>query len=459
MPTCGPYPPRGGTVIVLVGEYLAPMATATTGPPPVGHGDGLAVPIDMHRLVASARFDVGARTAQARASVDFTVAGPSGRPVFDLRQEVAGAVLDGRALGPEGLAHADMGAGYDARMRVLDAVLDEGSRHHLALEYPLGTPSATGARPLGWAPGGDGVAWDLWMSDLEPGRYLEMWFPANLCHDRLAVELDVEVVGTDRPHLLLANGEVDATVPGYRWTVRYPATYTSLSPMLVLAPADEVEVAQATVLAGGQELALEMALLEGSGADLEAVTADCGAWLAGFGQRYGPWAHGGRFLAAIWGPPRGMEYDGATTASVEALEHEVFHSWFGRGVKPASAADGWVDEAMATWATASSRSGAARWACQELGLDEPPSLLCPPHPWSRHTPREAYAQGARLLAGVAHMAGGPAPLRSALAAWHKRYAGGPASTEDLARHLSQWCGRDLSPWWDRYVHGASPPGP
>ena len=35
-----------------------------------------------------------------------------------------------------------------------------------------------------------------------------------------------------------------------------------------------------------------------------------------------------------------MEYDGATTAAVGAVEHEVLHSWFGRGIKPARASDG-----------------------------------------------------------------------------------------------------------------------
>ena len=74
---------------------------------------------------------------------------------------------------------------------------------------------------------------------------------------------------------------------------------------------------------------------------------------------------------------------------------------------------------MATWATASQRAPSGRFAVEELGLDEPPSLLYPAHPWSRYTPREAYAAGGRLMSGLAHMAGGAAQLRSALAAWHK----------------------------------------
>jgi hypothetical protein len=424
-------------------------------PPPVQLEGRLAVAVDIHQVTASVHFDVASQTAEVSATVELTIDGPTGCPVFDLRQGIDVATFDGKPLPPEALGHVDMGAGNEARMRVVDVVCEGGSSHVLSLRYRLGTPDATGALPVDWSPTGDGVSWDLFMSDLEPGRYLEMWLPANLCHDRLTVELEVEVAGTARPHVLLANGAAAEGTPGYGWSVRYPGTFTSLSPLLVLAPSDQVKEQQTAVKAGGDETRVRVARVDGVGTDLHDVTADIAAWLSYFTERYGSWAHGDDFLAVVWDLPRGMEYDGATTASEPAIEHEVFHSWFGRGVKPACAADGWIDEAMATWATASRRATAARFAVEELGLDEPPSLLYPAHPWSRHTPREAYAAGGRLMSGLAYMAGGAAQLRSALASWHKAHSGGPASTRELAAHLESWCGRDLAPWWDRYVYGAA----
>jgi hypothetical protein len=409
------------------------------------------VPIDIEQLVASVRFDVASRVADVSARLELRLDGPSGCPVFDLRQPIGTASLDGAALPPYALGHHDMGAGEDARMRVVDVTCSDGARHLLELSYGLGTPEATGAPAIGWSAGG--VSWDLLMSDLEPGRYLEMWFPANLCHDTLRIELDVEVTGTDRPHVLLANGAIEEHRKGAHWSVRYPRHYTSLSPLLVLVPADEVEVRRAQAVAGGSQLGLTVAALAGPGTDLDAVVADTSAWLAYFAARYGRFP-ADEYLAVLWGEARGMEYDGATTTSVPALEHEVFHSWFGRGVKPACASDGWIDEAMASWATASRRAPAGRFQAEALGLDEPATVLYPAHPWSRHTPREAYTAGSRLLSGVAYLAGGAAQLRSALAAWYGAHGGGAASTQDLARHLGEWCGRDLSPWWDRYVHGA-----
>jgi hypothetical protein len=416
-------------------------------PPPVRAGNHLVAPADFTSLTGSVRFDVAAEVAEVTAAVEFSLLAHAGWPAFDLRQDVAAASFDGARLAPDALAHWDLGAGYGARMRAVEVRCDAGSRHHLELRYELGTPQAEGALGVDWV--AEGVRWDLWMSDLEPGRYLEMWFPANLCHDRMSVQLVVEVVGAERPHVLLTNGTVDERCAGRHWLVRYPGSFTSLSPMLVLSPADELGLRNATVSAGGRQVTVTVGG-QREVTDLDAAAADASAWLSYFSARYGRWAHGGRFLAMLWGAPRGMEYDAAATASPPALEHEVFHSWFGRGVKPARASDGWMDEAMATWATA--RAG-GRYGEEELGLDEEPALLCPPHPWSRHTPREAYSAGSRLLAGLAHLAGGAGALRSALAEWHGSYAGKLASTEDLARHMTSWCGRDLAPWWDRYVYG------
>lgn len=432
-----------------------PAASDVVTLPPVRSGKGLVVAANFISVAASLRFDAAAQVAEAKAAVELRLGPDAGWPAFDLRQEIASATFDGASLARSALAHRDLGAGEAHRMRAAEVACGARSVHRLELAYQLATPQAVGAKPPEWLGADLGLKWDLYMSDLEPGRYLEMWLPANLCHDRYPISLDVEVVGTQRRHVLVANGAVEETMQGRRWSVRFPPSFTSLSPMLVLAPAEEVEWREARAEGAGAAPSVTVASLVGDPGVLGSATADVAAWLGYFSARYGTWVHGGRFLAVLWPEARGMEYDGATTASPDALEHEVFHSWFGRGVKPARASDGWIDEAMATWATASRRAGGGRYGAEELGLDEEPTLLCPTHPWSRCTPREAYGGGDRLLSGLAHMAGGPGKLRSALAEWHRLYAGGAATTECLRQHMERWCGQDLRPWWDRYVYGLS----
>jgi hypothetical protein len=425
--------------------------SAPQGPPPVRLGDDTVVCPDVIGVAATITFDVGAREAVAEVTAEFVVEGDGGCPALDLRQALERLSLDGSPLPAEAFAHRDLGAGDGAAMRVLDQALAGGSRHRLDLGYRLGLPDAEGAQPIGWQDAG--VRFDFWMSDLHPGRYLEMWLPANLCHDRFALSVEVEVVGGVH-HGVVTNG-TETALGARRWRIEYPAHFTALSPMLVLAPSTELEVRRTAVALAGRTRPLEVVTAKHSEvvADLAACEADVTGWLAGNAARYGPWVHGDRFTGVVWGPERGMEYDGATTASVAALEHEVFHSWFGRGVKPARASDGWIDEAWTSWATSTRRSEEGRFAQVALDLDQPPVVLCPPHPWSRFTPVESYTEGARLFAGVAHLIGGPARLRSAMASWYRASAGGLVTTEGLEAHLTDWSGIDLDPWFARYVHG------
>ncbi|HSS12188.1 MAG TPA: hypothetical protein VLL25_20035, partial [Acidimicrobiales bacterium] len=377
---------------------------ATMTPPPVRLDGRVVVAADVERVAARLRFDVAARSAHAEAGVEFVVEGGDGCPALDLRQNVASLRLDGVQLPGDAFSPMDLGGGEGAEMRVLDRVLPVGSRHRLDLSYQLDTPAAREAQPIGWD---GGVRFDFSMSDLYPGRYLEMWLPAGLCQDRFRLRLDIEVLNASVGHTIITNG-VHAQLGADRWEIAYPAQFTSLSPMLVIAPSPQIDVRQRLVALAGrtQPVTLVTAGHHDAEADLVACEADIAAWLAYNAERYRPWVHGDRFAAVIWGPRRGMEYDSGTTASVSALEHEVLHSWFGRGVKPSRASDGWIDEAWTGWATSSRRSEEGRFAEVELGLDEPPVVLCPPHPWSRHTPVESYREGTRLFAGLAHLLGG-----------------------------------------------------
>src|SRR5579859_2470691 len=425
---------------------------ASVVPPPVRLGHRTVVAVDLTRVHATITFDAAARQATAEATVEFVVEGVDGCPAIDLRQQVDRLRMDGSPLSADAFSREDLGGGPGAGMRVLDRSLAAGTHHRLELAYRLETPDAEGAQPVEWTDGG--LRFDLWMSDLYPGRYLEMWLPANLCHDRTALGVEIAVTGTSSLHQVVTNG-AETMLGAGRWLVEYPASFTALSPMLVLAPVDDLEIRRRTVGLSGRRrhLTVLTARLRDVDTDLASCEADIAGWLAANAARYGPWVHGERFTSVVWGAGRGMEYDGATTASPAALEHEVFHSWFGRGVKPARASDGWIDEAWTSWATSSRRSEEGRFAEVELGLDEAPLVLCPPHPWSRQTPVESYREGARFFGGLAHLLGEAGQLRSAMAEWYRANAGQLVTTDGLEAHLTGSSHVDVGPWFARYVHG------
>jgi hypothetical protein len=426
----------------------------TFAPAPSTVGKQTIVCPDVVRIDAKLDFDVPARHAIGTARIELVAGVADGHPTLDLRQEVTGVRLDGRSLAPDAFAPLDLGGGLGAEMRVLDVSLDAETAHQLEIDYDLGTPSCTDAVPIGWTDGG--LRFDTWMSDLHPGRYLEMWVPAPLVHDRFSLTIEMQLRGADRPHLAFANtGSADVQSSANAWKVEYPDHYTALSPMLVVAPADTLEVRRTSIDLPGRERSLALLLAADTDikADLGACEADITSWLTYLATRYEPWVHGDTFTAVIWAASRGMEYDGATTAAVEALEHEVFHSWFGRGVKPARASDGWIDEAWTTWSTASRRSETPRFGVIPLGLDEDPVELYPQHPWARRTVVESYSSGARLFGGLADLLGGADRLRAAMADWYRANAGGLITTDGLGAHIQAWSGVDIGPWWARYVHG------
>jgi hypothetical protein len=171
-------------------------------PPTIVDGRRIVAP-NVERIDANLRFDVAAQTAVGEASIRFVAGEAAGHPALDLRQPVNWLRLDGKDVEADAFSPFDVGAGPGAEMRVLDVSLEAGSSHQLEVGYRIETPAAEGAEPIGWTDGG--LRFDLWMSDLQPGRYLEMWIPAPLIHDQFALNVEIELTGHTRPHTLIAN--------------------------------------------------------------------------------------------------------------------------------------------------------------------------------------------------------------------------------------------------------------
>ena len=143
-----------------------------------------------------------------------------------------------------------------------------------------------------------------------------------------------------------------------------------------------------------------------------------------------------------------MEYNGAVTSNVAALEHEVFHSWYGRGIKPASQNDGWIDEAWDNYTTTA-------YALQERPFDmsEPPVKLCSANPFNRVTPPEAYSDGERFFAGLA-ASFGREQLQAAMHAFYRENLGQRVTTQQLEAFLIDRSGQSqLADYFKRFVYG------
>jgi hypothetical protein len=430
------------------------MATNFQLAPPAKVVDGLlAVPIDIQSTSATLVFDGAAATAQADATVDF-IAGPAdGNPIFDLRQAISDAWLDGTPVPIGQLAHHDFGGGPDAQLRVIQSVVLAGTAHTLRVRYALGPPQASAAgsyQPaLAWT-AGPRLAFNFGFTDLGAGRYLEAWLPANLTFDQFSLALDVAVANTAIAHSVITNAAV-TVIGANHWQLAWPATITALSPLLEIRATDTLQQLSGpvTLPVSGASVTIETWKLAAGAASLPAQLANLQAFLADNESAVGTYLHGNRFVAFL--NTGGMEYEGGTTSGTGALRHETFHSWWGRGVKPALGRDGWFDEAWTAY-TVDGGGGSV-----PIDFTDSPATLAPLNPWSRVTPLDAYTRGREMFQGLAALLGTSA-LSQSLDQFYAAQPGSPVTTEQVEEWLLARGGDDdVVDAFHRFVYGFADP--
>jgi len=418
--------------------------------PPVRIVDGLtAVPIDIQQLDSHVVFDAATSQAQVEASMRFIMGNTDGNPVFDFRQDIQEAYLNDVSVPVDKLQHHDFGGGPNAELRILDTIVPANSENTLRLIYGLNQPQAPNSQPIGWDPNSTRLYWDLWFTDLLPARYLEMWFPSNLIYDQFKFNLEIEIINSEFEHVIIANGSVNNLAPNH-WRVEFRERFTSLSPMLITAAADRIESRQGLMILPdtSMELRLDTFKLTSTLANLASVENDVRTYITNNVINIGPYVHGDRFTTFIWTGVRSMEYEGGVTSNTGALEHEVFHSWFARGLRPATQNDSWLDEGWTVYNT-----GANRFALTPFDMSEPPVTLSSSNPFNRTTPSAAYSAGSRFFAGLADVLG-LANLRSYMSSFFKENQGRLVTTRQLEAYLICRSGIvEIADYFERFVYG------
>lgn len=421
-----------------------PTCTLPDGSPPTTMLDAYVVePIDVLAIHATLRFDASTETASGVAEMHFRAGPTGGLPTFDLRQEITAARLDGEALGANAAPPFAPSDDPTATMRVLNAEVEPCSEHTLELEYTVISPP--GATFPIYDPAG--VIWSSNLSDLAPGRFAEMWMPANLPHDELDLVLDIEVLGTRSQHLLTSNGEVESQRDG-QWTITFPPHFTSMSPLVVLAPTAITEHATEMVeLPDGHTVDIEVLRLPSESEQMVDLVAQSATALSAANLELGEYPHGDRYLVFASGLIGGMEYPGGTESAFFAIPHEAFHSWIARGIRPLRHRDAWIDEAWTMWATDYA------YVAEPLTPRSPASTMAPEDPWLRETPFTAYMVGPNMLAMFAETVGTD-ELRGILREFYVAHAGDFVTTEAFEAHLAAALGDELVMWaFDRFVTG------
>jgi hypothetical protein len=425
--------------------------------PPARIVDGLlAVPVDIQSIEASFTFDGGTQTASADATITYIVGPTAGNPIFDLRQTIMQAWVDGVMVHVAQIAHHAFGVDQFTELRIVESVQGAGSVHTLRVQYDLALPNAqlggSYLPALDWLPGPT-LRFVAGLSDLNRARYVEAWLPANLPFDQYSIDLELHIVNTMAAHSVITNGAV--TVLGANhWRITFPARFTSLSPMLEVRATDTLALqTDTTVLpVSGTTVTIEAWKPASSTVNLTAQINAIKTLLADNENGYGAYAHGSRFVAFFNGSG-GMEYEGGTTTSTGALLHETFHSWFARGIKPAAQADGWWDEGFTKF-----HDDGANDAIP-FDFTDPPVLLCSRDPWQRHTPSNAYTDGSNFWKGMASLLTVNS-LNALMGTVYQRQRGDPVSTPMMEAFLLAQSGEPrVVDAFHRFVYGLADPSP
>lgn len=418
-------------------------------PPPATLPDGLAVPIDIERIDARLRFN--ALLGDHYDSTLLFAAGPrDGFPVFDLRQPIKAAWLDDRAIAPGRLASEDLGGGSRAAMRVVRHAVAAKSLHKLRVVGPLGPPSVQlFNRPptLQWI--GPRLTFRFGFTDRLPGRYLESWIPANLIFDEFDLSVAIDLQQTNIPHTVVSNGYI--TQAGFNsWRVDFSGI-NACSPLLEIHAEDRIERRTRTIRVAKSNRPITLHLWKEANDEVNSfdrgmnILESC---LQDYSERLGSYGHGDHFICMLDALGNGMEYDGATTASVDQIPHEAIHSWWGRGVRPASQADGWIDEAIATWVE---RGSDRSYRIDSEAVSR--KVLASPNPWTRATPGDAYRQGRDVLRHLSALIGA-VRLEELLRKLYREQLGDPLTTAKFESFvISRLPEPAVAVTFHRHVHG------
>jgi hypothetical protein len=428
------------------------MATNFHIAPPAKTVDGLlAVPMDIQSIDGSFLFNAGTSVATADVTISYTVGPTAGNPIFDLRQPITEAWLDGAVFPPAQLASHSFGAGMFDTLRVIESVQAAGSVHTLRVKYTMGIPNS---QLIGYLPAlewlaGPSLKFVFGLSDLRAARYAEAWLPANLPFDQYSINLEIQITNTMAAHSVITNATI-TTLGANHWSLAFPSRFSSVSPLLEIRASSTLESLSGSVMlpVSGNVVTIETWKPAGDVTNLATQITSIGNFLSDNENDYGAYVHGNRFVAFFNGG--GMEYEGGTTTSVSALNHETFHSWFARGMKPAGQADGWWDEGFTQY-----HDNGANDAIP-FDFTDTPVTLCSRNPWQRTTPGNSYGDGAAFFSGIASLISVPT-FNNLMGQLYTQYKGkSPVSTAMMEEFLVSRSGNaQIVDGFHRFVYGFS----
>jgi hypothetical protein len=396
-------------------------------PPSFPFLTGIATFVDIQRAYYEITYDQDAKKARVRAHLEYLSA-EEGFTIFDSLSEPTSIRLDGIQT------TATLTPTPDKKtfVRVVNLRAQAGM-HLLEIELPL-------TLMVEFAP--TGVKNGFFMGDLADREYMEKYLPTNFVFDRIPMVLKLNFTrGT--PQRIYANGEVTQTSATEYW-VEFPAKLMNACPFFHTVPVETFAEREFSFNSmNGKVVPILIYTSKEEASDFDALEALTLKVLTELEGDYGPFLHPKVIIQAYRGSG-GMEYSGATQASMASLSHELFHSYYARGVMPSDGNSGWIDEALARW-----RDGGYKRPEGFKGT----SNIASHGPYNRKTDIRSYAYGSQVMGYFDLKFKDRGGLRPFLKDFIGKRAFDPISTQEFVQAMNTYYGVDNSMEFERFVFG------
>lgn len=391
---------------------------------------GRAVFVDFTDASYAINYDIAGKTAKARAEITLNVV-EAGHIVFDSVQDPTAITLDGQTV----TATLMKTPNNETTLRVLDVPAQAGT-HKLIVEVPV-------TELVEFTSGG--VKSAFWTSDLEERNFLERYLPASFEYDQVKMSFEINFSGLKTNQIIYTNGSVKEKSKS-NYSISYPKHFNASSIFFHTVPQGETNESRGSFRSiDGREIPVVVYNKSSSWtgtAGMDRMKAKALEIFNELEKDYGAWPHAQ--LIIYNAGMGGMEYCGATMTDSGALGHEMFHSYFARGMMPANGNSGWLDEALASWRDngyprATSLSGTSGMSSHAY--------------YTRTTDMAAYSFGARFMSymdGKLAEKGGLKPFMRHVI--DKRIFS-PLFVEEFSKELSQHYGIDVEADFKKYTYG------
>ncbi len=395
--------------------------------------NGKAVFVDFQTADYVITYNASTSSANVVATIKFN-APEAGLPIFDSVTAPSSVKLDGETVNSLEVKTPSK----ETTLRVINKLISVGE-HTAIISVPLTTL-------IEFRDGG--VKSAFWTSDLSERNFLERYMPANLEFDQVKMTFNIMFEGFTSKQKIYTNGVVQELRKGSKssYKISYPSHFNASSIFFHTVPeglTSELRFSLKSI--DGREIPSVVYFgksILGGFTSLETLKNKASEVFHELEGDYGAWPH--EQLIIYNAGQGGMEYCGATMTSLSALGHELFHSYFARGVMPANGNSGWLDEALASWRddgyqTLSTLSGSSKMSN---------------HPYyTRTTDMAAYSFGERFMGyldGKLKSKGGLKPFMRHMVD-NRKFS--PLFVEEFIQEMNQFYGVSLDKDFKKYTYG------